>query len=64
MDLGNSGRRAAIEAAEDSLLLVNPREIKLKLRGRGRNTQVCVHREREPLCKPRDAGGWAASCPS
>lgn len=63
MDLTNSGGRV-VKAAEDSLLLVNPRETKVKLRGRGRNTQVCVQREREALCKLQDAGGWAASCHS
>lgn len=48
MDLRNRGRRV-VEEAEEILLLVNPREIKVKLRGRGHNTQIFVCRERGTL---------------
>lgn len=41
MDFRNSSSRV-VKAAKDNLLLVNPREMKVKLRGRGCITQVCV----------------------
>lgn len=56
MDLRNPGRRV-VKAAEGSLLLVNPKETKVKLRARSHNTQVCVQREREALWKLQGAGG-------
>lgn len=63
MDLRNSGRRA-VKAAEDGLLLVDPRETKVKLRGRGCETQVCVFKGKERHsvnCRVLEAGQPAAT---
>lgn len=50
MGLRNSSRRV-VKSAEDSFVLLNSREIKVKLQERGCKIQVCVQKESKALCK-------------